>query len=100
MLLFGDVRAYPALEGPPWRTFASPNDRFMARLTHLESTLIEMRASVDSKPLTLTLSPLDATLMKNIGVVVLLWLTRNPFGVRRLAAAFPPAVPSNSQLPA
>ncbi len=27
-----------------------------------------MSASVDSKPLTLTLSPLDATLMENIGV--------------------------------
>ena len=67
MLLFRDFRAYPALEGLPWRTFASPGNRFMARLTHLESTLIEMRASVDSKPLTYTLSPLDATLTKNIG---------------------------------
>jgi hypothetical protein len=47
MLLFDDFRAYPALEGPPWSTFAAPDDRFMARLTHLESTLIEMRASVD-----------------------------------------------------
>src|SRR5882724_9118976 len=35
-----------------------------------------MSASVDSKALTLTLSPLDATLTKNMGVG-LLWLTRN-----------------------
>jgi hypothetical protein len=37
------------------------------RLSHLQSALIKMPASVDSKPLTLTLSPLDATLTKNIG---------------------------------
>ena len=37
-----------------------------------------MPASVDSKPLTETLSPLDATLMKNIGGWPLLWLTRHP----------------------
>jgi len=67
MLPFGDFRAYPALKGPPWLTFASPVDRFTAELTHLESTLIQMRASVDSKPLTETLSPLDATLTKNMG---------------------------------
>ena len=67
MLLFGDFRAYPALEGPPWRPFASPDDRSKAELSHLESTLIGMSASVDSKPLTQTLSPLDATLTKNIG---------------------------------
>src|SRR5882762_3332891 len=30
-------------------------------------TLIEMPANVDSKPLTQNLSPLDTTLMKNIG---------------------------------
>jgi hypothetical protein len=35
--------------------------------TSLESTLIEMPASVDSKSLTGTLSPLDATLMKKQG---------------------------------
>jgi hypothetical protein len=67
MLLFADFRAYPALQRPPWRLFASPDERFMAGLTHLESTLIEVRASVDSKALTGTLSPLDATLTKNIG---------------------------------
>src|SRR5260370_25695839 len=33
----------------------------------LESTLIEMPASVDSKPLTQSLSPLDATLTENQG---------------------------------
>src|SRR5260370_12885449 len=32
--------------------------------THLESTLTEVPASVDSKPLTQTLSPLDATLTR------------------------------------
>ena len=36
-------------------------------LSDLESTLIEMPASVDSKPLTQELSPLHATLMKNRG---------------------------------
>jgi len=45
-------RVCPELEGPPWPTYASPDDRFTAGLTHLESTLIGMRASVDSKPLT------------------------------------------------
>src|SRR6266852_5799886 len=77
MLPFGDFRAYPALKGPPWLTFASPVDRFTAELTHLESTLIQMRASVDSKPLTETLSPLDATLTKNMGGGSL-WLTKHP----------------------
>src|SRR5260370_42617341 len=37
-----------------------------------------MLASVDSKRLTETLSPLDATLMKNWGEGWLLLLTRNP----------------------
>src|SRR5882762_7370609 len=32
---------------------------------------------------------LNDTYKKNIGGVVLSWLTRNPFGVRQLAAAFP-----------
>jgi len=41
----------------------------MAGLTNLESTLTEKRASVDSKPLTRTLSSLDATLTKNQGGV-------------------------------
>ena len=43
---------------------------------------------VANKGLAKYLSLLDATLTKNIGGV-LLWLTRNPFGVRQLAAAFP-----------
>ena len=46
-----------------------------------------MSASVDSKPLTQTLSPLDATLTKNGGRGQL-WLTRQLFGVRRLDVAF------------
>src|SRR5712692_2227568 len=36
-------------------------------VTHLESTLIEMPASVDSKLLKQSLSPLDATLTENQG---------------------------------
>src|SRR5712692_1902932 len=47
-------------------------------VTPLESTLIEMPASVDSKPLTQSLSPLDATLTETRGEGVQLLLTRNP----------------------
>src|SRR5713226_2120935 len=36
-------------------------------VTHLESTLIETPASVDSKPLNQSLSPLDATVTENQG---------------------------------
>jgi len=36
-------------------------------LTYLESTLTSQPASVDSKPLTETLNPLDATLTQNPG---------------------------------
>ena len=36
-------------------------------VTLLESTLVEVPASVDSKPLTCTVSPLDATLTKKLG---------------------------------
>jgi hypothetical protein len=39
------------------------------------------RMSADSKPLTWTLSPLDATLTKNRGEGYQLWLTRNEIGV-------------------
>ena len=46
-------------------------------VTLLESTLVEVPASVDSKPLTCTVSPLDATLTKSWGRGQLL-LTRNP----------------------
>src|SRR5712692_9670800 len=46
-------------------------------VTHLESTLIERPASVDSKPLTQSLSPLDATFTENQGEGVQLLLTRN-----------------------
>ena len=37
-----------------------------------------MPASVDSKPLIQTISPLDATLMKNRGRGARLWLTKHP----------------------
>src|SRR5712692_8309718 len=47
-------------------------------VTPLESTLIEMPASVDSKPLTQSLSPLDATLTETRGEGVQLLLTRDP----------------------
>ena len=41
--------------------------RIIFDLSSLESTLIEIPASVDSKPLTQTSSPLDATLTKTTG---------------------------------
>jgi hypothetical protein len=44
-----------------------PTDRPYAPVTLLESTLIEASASVESKAFTQTVSPLDATLMKNRG---------------------------------
>src|SRR5260370_36756792 len=41
--------------------------QFWCNITSLESTFPQIPASVDSKPLTETLNPLDATLMKNSG---------------------------------
>ncbi len=54
------------VEGQGWG-IPSPDDRFTAGLTHLESIPTGTPASVDSKPLTETISPLDATFTKNIG---------------------------------
>src|SRR5467141_90953 len=50
--------------------------------------LMSLLVCVANKRLVQCVSPLDATYKKHRGVV-LSWLTRNPFGVRQLAAAFP-----------
>jgi hypothetical protein len=71
MLLFGGFRAYPALEGPPWRRFASQGEWFRSRTNPFRINTYGMPASVDSKPLTQNLSPLDATLTENIGGAVM-----------------------------
>jgi hypothetical protein len=47
--------------------------QFWCNLSLLDATLMEVSASVDSKPLTWTLSPLNATLTKNMGVGHYLW---------------------------
>src|SRR5713226_137457 len=46
-------------------------------LSPLAATLMDLLASVANKRLTAWLSPLDATLTKNTGVGVSVWLTRN-----------------------
>jgi hypothetical protein len=53
--------------GVPRLVFA----QFLCNLSPLDATLIDVSASVDSKPLTRTLSSLDATLTKNRGVGLL-----------------------------
>ena len=54
-----------AMEGVP--SLPSDFEQFWWNVSSLESTPTEASATIDSKPLTQTLNPLDATLTKNTG---------------------------------
>src|SRR5258708_40272078 len=73
----GEGHCQLARTAPHAHLFAFPPLISRLSVTLLESTLVEVPASVDSKPLTCTVSPLDATLTKSWGRGQLL-LTRNP----------------------
>src|SRR5260370_23061347 len=64
--------------------FAFQPLRYRRSVTLLESTLVEMPASVDSKLLTQALSPLAATLTKNPGEGGQLLLTKNRIRLQSL----------------
>ncbi len=63
----GEGHCQLARTAPHAHLFAFPPLISRLSVTLLESTLVEMPVTVDSKPLTCTVSPLDATLTKNPG---------------------------------
>src|SRR5260370_38231136 len=63
------LAASPPSPPPPFRTQKwSEIAQFLCNVSPLETTLMDLLASVANKRLTGCLSPLDATLTKNVGV--------------------------------
>src|SRR6267142_2620181 len=79
LILCGSLRAFSGefvVASLPCEVHPVPTGK--ADVTYLESTLMKPRASVATKELTGSLSPLDSTLTKNMGGGGVLWLTRYP----------------------